>query len=450
MIAGLILLASGVAPAQQQDIDIQMRLTKASILLGEPVWVDVAVTNRTPEPLRISMGSACFGHRQLQVEIPEAEPGSGERKRCGRSIDGGSCLSSGPYLLDSGKTLTTRYVLAGDFRITHPGIYHVLLQKRVDYAREFQRTEPSEFSRNASDQSAKETALLEVRPADPAKLLAIEQALVKEVTSNSAEPPPPVAALQASPDREARQKALNAWQYETLGKKAALAEGLANFPVAGMEPIFEGWLINDGGFGYGLLALQKLNTPESRRLIAQAADPPEDLYLLWRKHVYFADTQPSAAVRLLGIWRAGAVRVLVELGATSYLPLLEKLSSDTNEDAEVRAQAILGLGLLGGESELPKLTALVQSATNTRDRSDAIQAMGDAASLQAVPLLISFFTLPDADQPSRSTYALTTITHHSLPPDIQTIPEAQALWQDWWEHNKDTARAYGPFECDAK
>jgi hypothetical protein len=448
MISCLILLVARSAPAQQQDISIRMRLTKPSILLGEPVWVDVTVTNRTTEQLRIDMGDTCFGHRPLLVEIPEAEPGSGEHKRCG--LIGGSCLSSAPSLLDHGNTLTWRYVLAGDFRITHSGAYHVTLHKRVDYAREFPRTDPSEFSRNASEQTAKETALLEVRPADPAKLLAIEQALAAEVTAPYAEPPLPAAALPAMPNSEARRAALDAWQFETMVKRTAVAEGLANFPAAGMEPVFNHWLINDGGSGNGLLALQKLNTPESRRLVAQVADPSEDLYSLWRQHVHFADRPgaETAAKRSFSNWQARAVHALTEMGDRSYLRLLEKLAGDSSW--EVRQEATLGLGLLGGESEVPKLAALAQNATNPRDRSNAIQAMGDTASLKAAPLLISLFTLKNADEPSRSNFALTTITHYSLPPaDARTILETQALWQDWWEHNKDNARAYGPFECSA-
>jgi len=428
-----------------------MRLTKTSILLGEPVWVDVIVTNRTSEPLRIDMGNACFGRRPLQVEIPEAEPGSGEHKRCG--LIGGSCLSAGPYLLDSGNSLTWRYVVDGDFRITHPGTYRVLLQKKINYAVAVPG-ESYQFMGNAPEQTAKETVLLEVRPADPAKLLTIEQALVAEVTAPYAEPPLPAAALPATPDSEARRKALEARQYETMVKlaaRAAIAEGLANFPVAGMEPVFNDWLINDGGFGYGLLALQKLNTPESRRLVAQAADPPEDLFRQWRRHSYFADRPSAETVAKLSFsnWQARAVHALSEMGDRSYLHMLEKLSGDTSW--EVRQQATLGLGLVGGESELPKLIALAQSATNTRDRSNAIQAMGDTASLKAVPLLIAFFTLKNADEPSRSTFALATITHYSPPPsDARTIQESQALWWDWWEHNNDNARAYGPFECSAE
>jgi HEAT repeat protein len=442
MIVTLILLACGAAPAQPQDIDIQMRLTKTSILLGEPVWVDVIVTNRTTQPLRISMGSACFGNRPLSVEIPEAESGSGELKRCG-GLNGGSCLSAAPSLLDSRNSFTQRYVLAGDFRITHPGAYHALLEKKVSYAVAVPG-DSFQFMGNAPEQTAKETVVLEVRPADPAKLLAIEQALVTEATAPYAEPPLPAAALQAPSDSEARRKALDARQYETMAKQTAIAEGLANFPVAGMEPVFDDWLVS--GKNFGLLGLRTLNTPESRHLVAQAADASEGLYRLWRQHVYFADAQLAAAPRLFGIWRSGAVSALVDMGDASHLPLLEKLSGD--DSAEVRQQAILGLGLLGGESELPKLVALVENATNPHDRSDAIQAMGDTASLKAVPGLISFFTLPDADEPSRSTLALTTITHHSLPPaDTRTNKETQALWRDWWEQNKDTARAYGPFEC---
>jgi hypothetical protein len=85
------------------------------------------------------------------------------------------------------------------------------------------------------------------------------------------------------------------------------------------------------------------------------------------------------------------------------------------------------------------------------DRQDAIQAMGDTASLKAVPILIELFTLPNADQPNSSDYSLLTITHHSLPPAQERPPaEYRMMWQEWWERNNGKARAYGPFECSAE
>jgi hypothetical protein len=60
-----------------------MRLSKTTILLGEPVWVDVRITNRSDDVLRIEAGNHCIGKELLlKVQVPPAEPGSGERVSC--------------------------------------------------------------------------------------------------------------------------------------------------------------------------------------------------------------------------------------------------------------------------------------------------------------------------------------------------------------------------------
>jgi hypothetical protein len=74
--------------------------------------------------------------------------------------------------------------------------------------------------------------------------------------------------------------------------------------------------------------------------------------------------------------------------------------------------------------------------------------MGDSASLEAVPMLIALFDLADSDQPSASSQSLATLTHYSPPtPDHRTLLETKNAWQSWWERNRRSARAFGPFEC---
>lgn len=437
-------LAPHCASAQQRSIDIAMQLTKTSALLGEPVWVDVSVTNRTKQALRIDMGDACFGNRPLLIAILQAEPGTGEHRLCGMA--GGDCQTPFPSVVDPGKSVSQRYVLAGDFRITHPGVYHVLLEKKVTYATALPGDELTPLPRNASEESAKQTIVLEVRRADPPRLLDIEESLAREVNEPNQIPAPAVVNLSPS-DMDALRKAdaaLRDLDYANYLAKVSIAEGLSDYPAAGMEPIFDDWLAADRGFGwYGLHGLYRLNTAESRRLLAQAAEPSKDVYRRWRQHLVASEAETQ---REFATWRGMAVRALVDMGDRSYLPLVEKLSDDTAPD--VRLQAILGLGLLGGEAELPRLAALVRQPATISDRGVAFQAIGYTATLQAVPLLISWFTQPGMDQPATSDDALMSLTRHSLPPAKQrTIAEYQALWTDWWQHHKADARAYGPFDC---
>jgi hypothetical protein len=56
----------------QQPLDIQMKPTKTTILLGEPLWVDVTVANLSKQALIIDFGSECFGAKPLKAEIATA------------------------------------------------------------------------------------------------------------------------------------------------------------------------------------------------------------------------------------------------------------------------------------------------------------------------------------------------------------------------------------------
>jgi HEAT repeats len=446
-LAALVFL-SAVAFAQQ-SLSITMRLSSTTVLLGEPVWVDVAVTNQSAHALRVGMGADCFGVRPIKIVIPEAEPALPQNVyRCYRGI-AGSCASSGPSLLEPGDTLKRRYVLAGDFRIAHPGHYRIMLEKQISYAGALPGENPAGLMRNAVSQSANDEAFLDVQAADPARLLKLEQTLAAEyarpLTLNLQ---PTVAKVSAtSPDAARRVKvSLDEQRMEALDVHNALGAGLAEYPAAGMESEYNGWIIRQ--WNYGLLALANLNTPEARRLVAQAADPSENLYRRWREYIHVADGLPVEKLtrEALDNRRAAAIYTLARMGDSSYVPLLEKLAGDSS--VEVRQQAISNLGLLGGETELPKLTEIARNAPNEMDRQEAITAMGDTHSLKAVPLLIELLALPDAGQPAASNDALMTLTHHQVQLTQQLSAEQlQGKWQQWWNENKGQASVYGPFDC---
>lgn len=421
-----------------QDFDVQMHVSKSEFILGEPVWVDVQITNRSTKTFRVDTSPYCFmfNTRPLNVQIPDAEPGNGERDRRCNEQPGGDCFETWANL-KPGETLTDRYVLSGDFRITHARTYSVLLQKAIHYA-----LAPDAPAVGVAEkiihlnqlQSARSEITLNVLPANPERLLAIERTLAAQ-----AEKPvviPPVVAIQdgrpisteeyrrADDDRRKRDR-------ETSEAHHAIGEGLAAYPATGMEPIFHSWLDRGDLESSAMLGLYHLNTKEAREVLAQLAastGKPDDS--VHQNH------------------RLGAVYELARMDDKSYVPLLEKLAHDTNDG--VSQQAILGLGMLGGENELPFLTALAREGATASDRQDAIMSMGDTASLKAVPILLDFFKSPDADGPVASIIALSRLTHHQIPNAEHRTPlEVQAAWQDWWKQNQRTARAYRPFECSA-
>lgn len=422
------------SPAKQ-DFDVQMHVSKSEFILGEPVWVDVQITNRSTKTFRVDTSPYCFmfNTRPLNVQIPAAQPGNGERNRRWNEHPGGDCFETWADM-KPGETLTKRYVLSGDFRITHPGRYGVLLEKTIHYAHA-PNTPPAgaaeKHTRLDQLQTAQSQISLDVLPANPEKLLAIEQKLAYE----AANPVPvlPLATVEngqpISP--EEFQRADDNWrkqQHAAIDARDSLAEGLVAYPAAGMEPIFLAWLDRGDLEGHAITALYHLNTREARRVLARLAESP-------------ATPDDTARQR----HRLAAVYSLARMDDKSYVPLLENLAYDV--DHGVRQQAILGLGMLGGEKELPFLTTLAREGATTSDRQDAIMSMGDTASLKAVPILIDLIVLPDSDRPSASTFALSRLTHHYLPTvERRSLLETQAAWQDWWKQNQRTARVYGPFE----
>jgi len=415
---------------------VQLQITPGTILLGEPVWVDVAVTNRSSEALRVEMGSPCLDTKELTVHVPGAEAYNRDRKRCsiGRPAPAASCVFQGPVRIDAGATFSRRYVLRGDFRIARAGSYKVFLEKDFPYGADLGGTfgdVGQNFPHLTQILRVRAQRTLTVLPENHNALLQIEKTLAEEIAAPLPNVPPPNASIEVVRQISDERSKL---QDDAMAAKTALATGLIEYPTAGMEPIFSSWLDqnNTTAANWAEVALSHLNTPDSRKILARQAasrDKPQDINFQ--------------------IHRWEAIESLSNMGDKSYLPLLEKLTRDPYHD--VQRSAVRALGVLGGEKELRFLNAIAVNAKTLFDRQDAIMAMGDTGSLQAVPLLINLFTLPDSDQPGASGFALFTLTHArirlSYATRMMTLQEAKLTWQEWWLKNQRTARAFGPYDC---
>jgi len=430
---GLVALVGSTSALAQQDLDIHIQLTKTTVLLGEPVWVDVSATNRTKQALFIDFGTACAGQKPLKVQIPAAEPAVIEPRRC----DGGtmgSCSSGSIPTLQPGETLTRRYVLDGDFRITHTGSYKVLFEKMIRYAPVASGDSDLYLApTRATQQTAESTAELNVEAADPEKLLALEKADAETAMEKPPDPPLPSSSQDGIPlEKAALKKAMDrfhAVQLESMLDHDRIAEGLSKYPAAGMEPVYLSWLESLRYTTYGLLALKRLNTPAAREALAKVAESQAKPNDSW-----FQSFRPQA------------VDALADLGDKTYLPLIERLLHDSNSSVQLSASSVLGL--MGGEAELDLLAERARNGPTEGIRVEAIRSIGDTASLNAVPLLIDFVDLPDADEPDVSYYALRTVTHLEFPdPAHRPLHEVQSAWQQFWSLHQLNARAYGPYEC---
>ncbi len=409
-----VLVLCGGVSTRPEALDISMSLAPDTIVLGQPVWVYVRVTNRSSRSLTIDMGSACFGARPLRISVPNAEHGSGSRERCQYGRLGGDCQVPFPPELDARQVISRRYVLRGDFRITHAGDYNVVLEKPVKYG--------------ALIQTQRATLMLHVNAPDRARLLDIEKRLIDE--ANATPSPPPMPSAANIDNLRKADSASRAQQYDDYLRRTAIAEGIASYPVSGLEPLVLKSLADASLMStYAMEGLHNLNTPEARRILADIASGSLAL-------------QGTSPPRWL------AVDYLSDMQDRSYLPLFERLLDDKNED--IRRAAVGGLGILGGAEAVPVLEAAARRSSSMQMRVDAIQSFGESQSLTAVPSLIALFTLANADQPNESDYALGTLTHHYA--DVsKTLPAPsveQKRWQQWWNQNRSTAHAYARYECD--
>jgi hypothetical protein len=213
-----------------------------------------------------------------------------------------------------------------------------------------------------------------------------------------------------------------ALERETLETDASILDGITAYPAAGMEPFFVSRLdATHGDYGsyQAATALYHLNTPLARADLAKAIED--------------GSNRDAWLAQYLGL-----------MGDTSYLPLLERLTNDA--DSGMRQSAVLALGALGGESALPQLGSLVEKANSDADRNNAIMALGNTATLKAVPFLLSLFN-GTWDSANPVGFSLFLLTHHQLSPEEYRTPQTtSAAWKEWWAQNQTTARAYHPWE----
>jgi hypothetical protein len=437
-----ILLAAPTLHAQDHDLEVHITLAKPAILLGEPAFIVVSATNRSTHALAIDWGTSCCGAHEFIAEVPAATPGSSEPKFCGGMAC--SCARGMEPVLEVGETQTHRYVLQGDFRITHPGRYEVIIHKPMPHATA--PAKPTIFFPPANPAQTVDAKLsLEVLPADPAKLLAIEQTLAAEAATPN--PTLPYPAIQGLSD-DARDKAFRDFDNQRRKRdqlanlnRYAIYEALSKFPTPGMEPIFIDWETPPHSIGHGIDALKHLNTPAARAALARWATA--DSHAPLPPHTDTPQAQHAAELSAQ-YHRAAAAGAFAEMGDRSYIPLLETLANDPSE--YVRQQAVLGLGQLGGEDVIPFLVKYAHQAMSMHDRQQAIMSLGRTASVKAVPHIIDLFMLPDADQPNASDYALYTLTHHRT--TARTSEAAQSAWRAWLSSNPNPP-IFGQYDCES-
>jgi len=401
----------------QQDIEIKMELSKNTILLGEPVWVLLTARNVSKAPLKFNPGDYCFMDGQMPevAVVPDAAPGNGKLERCQYGTPSGNCMMGGnTTTLAPDKSATWRYLLEGNFHFVHAGTYRVELTSHPGKA--FQSGNPPSAV-SAKPAPVTQTVTLKVLQQDNAALLALEKQMASDI---AAEIMSPKRAAVTMEDREA--------SFRESQNIRRVRSGLAAQPAPGMEQVFEHWLQLPNDYdGDAIAGLKNLNSKESRGVLATIAETPN---------------KPNSYIE------ESATYALSDMGDATYLPLMVKLMASPNE--RVRRAAIQGVGKLGGDAAVPVLLQEMRTAP-TIERNDAMSALGDTKSREAVKALIDLTGGSGSDY-QNTWWPLFVLTHYRLPQVTyrRTAEQTHDAWQRWWATGGKNAPVYSPYECAPK
>jgi hypothetical protein len=387
-----ILAALAAAALPAQGVKARFTTDKADYLAGEPIFVNLTVSNDGDGPVWIDFKFKSTDPSKIfcddfAVEVPGAES-AGEQWGCG---SGGSCGHSLSEVLPS-KTLSVRQLLNWRFRL-EPGVYAIRARAEIVVHAENLFDSPQIAQFDDFD-----TLIVKVQTASENELQAVYKPIVAELDS---------------PD---------------LLRQREAAESILTLAA----PFLEDTLIELTKTMYAanaLPALRKANTPKTRNFLAQIAIGNHD---------------PALQIE--------AIQNLGRTGDMTYLPdLLRLMQSD---DKEIRSAATEAVGNLGGADSVQQLAALV-SSPDKETRLAGIKGLGAAHASQAVPFLIELLLNPDPNVREAAVSALYLLTHlvaldGKQWADVKSPQSAAAVHRRWvrsWKSVRETRMIHGMADC---
>ena len=377
---GFLAFVFAISPEILSQVTGRLYLGKDSYIVGEPLMFSIEIKNATGESI------------QLYPNLPGQPQGNFSFSMRRTDKPGSSCeavwnLPAGgadPSEVKAGDTYTYEWPLDFWYRVQNPGTYQTAIAGNLLFTSLRGGVQRVQFSADLQ---------LNVVPGEPAH--------VKEVLSR-------FEADLRSPNYEVQHHAL-----DVMATTAPAYFHDEIFRLARDEDPF----IAEHGVG----ALQRMNTPESRALLAEIvatrkADTPDDLEL-----------------------RCGAIKALGESGDSNYLQTLTPYMEHVNS-CESKF-AMIAIAQLGKQNAVPQLQGLLQSA-EVKTRLNAVAALRLTAAPGAVDALIG--ALRDKDEGVRTAAAsnLTMLTAYSVISPDQPNPtplQLENLWLVWWgKHRKDT------------
>jgi hypothetical protein len=303
LLSGTLLGFVGTVPASAQNIEARFSTEKTDYLVGEPLFVNLTVSNNTSEPVWLDFqppDPAKLLCDDFAVEVPSAAPAD-KPWGCGFA---GSC-GHGFREVPPGKRITLRQLVNQQFRLEQ-GAYSLHAQAAIVVHNQNLLDSPKIEQVNISD-----TFLVKVQHGNENQLKTAFGPIVTELDD---------------PDPRRRAEAA-----------AAITE-LA-------PPFLEEILIEltKTNFAHSAIAaLRKANTPKTRAALAQIAIGGDD-----------------------SILRIEAINNLGRTEDAAYLPVLFQLMESENK--AIQNAAAEAAGNLGGVTAVQRLSSFVSDAdSNTR------------------------------------------------------------------------------------
>lgn len=386
------ILLAVLPPSILAQLAVNVSLSKAKYLAGEPVFLDLTVTNRGTDPIQLEAANPltiCSGYRfELQGATVR------DATTC---TDGfaGSCLS-GFVVLAPGKSVKDRVLLNARYDLRQPSQY----QLRVSYTAKYAPVD---------------------KPLPPAALMPhqefdrrLEFVLV------------PSAIEQLKPEFSAYLHELDSANGR---KRQEAAEVIAYLAPVFMEPAILRMLHTPGMQSSGVEGLRNLGTPSAHRALAE----------------FVGDSPPIDAP---GTYQ-NALRYLGEIGNSSDVPVLLGAAHANAPDSYSRKLAIEAAARAGGAAAIPALETELRSPSR-ETRLDAVGALPMTGSRTAVPVLIQLLRSPNGRISSFAEHGLEALTHLRgakmdgiKPPP----PEAYSKWSRWWMTDGQTENIFKPSQC---
>lgn len=381
---------------------VSLSLSKSAILPGEPVWVLVTVTNGTDREMVWNPGDYCSTwQKPVKSELDDARTpdnvivcAHGELPA--NAVATSCTMGQNVVHLHPHQTITQRFLLEGRFSLTSVGEHtvHVTVHPKFTFSQEVNAV----FLPGSALADVEAAIPLRILPKNNAALLAIEQQLVKEVSV-------PFVGMVVSRDQLTLRD--NDQQQTLLG--------IGRYPVAGMEATFRDWITQPRFSSTARIGLRHLDTPAAYAILLQAAKDQQ------------------------GQEQFASLAALIAMRHADDLPILLDLLSSSNPT--VRREAILGLGKVGGEAAIPTLLHLIHAGA-TQDRNDALSALSDIRSHEAVRALIDLLKEPVPIPEAR--WPLYSLTHYrdDFNPKVQTPEQLATTWEQWWNEGGKDAPLY--------